>query len=223
MFRLGCVSLCVPRIRQNVVFRRLHCLVRCVWCSHCQDYLKRGEVVCQKNKLYFAAFVFSPQLWLNVIILRCPMASLLLVLMRRPSKFFPKRKMVTTVFFRWDVFKRETMLNWMFCHWPCVLLSQMDPAYEPDEAEVRVLFGLCLKQKRNGANINKDFFSNIVSKGSVSHSVFTLCLTQTANVHVLNFFVSTSFLRKLCVTSLWPPSLSSTPSPTLSATLKMGR
>uniref|UniRef100_A0A8C2WE13 Bifunctional purine biosynthesis protein ATIC n=1 Tax=Cyclopterus lumpus TaxID=8103 RepID=A0A8C2WE13_CYCLU len=46
----------------------------------------------------------------------------------------------------------------------CVL--QMDPDYEPDEAEVRVLFGLYLKQKRNGALINKEFFSNVVSEGS---------------------------------------------------------
>uniref|UniRef100_A0A4W6CNI0 Bifunctional purine biosynthesis protein ATIC n=1 Tax=Lates calcarifer TaxID=8187 RepID=A0A4W6CNI0_LATCA len=48
----------------------------------------------------------------------------------------------------------------------CVL--QMDPDYEPDEAEVRVLFGLYLKQKRNGGLIDKEFFSNIVSKGSLS-------------------------------------------------------
>uniref|UniRef100_A0A673ZBN5 Bifunctional purine biosynthesis protein ATIC n=1 Tax=Salmo trutta TaxID=8032 RepID=A0A673ZBN5_SALTR len=45
----------------------------------------------------------------------------------------------------------------------CVL--QMDPAYEPDEPEVRVLFGLHLKQKRNGAVIDKELFSNVVSKG----------------------------------------------------------
>lgn len=44
----------------------------------------------------------------------------------------------------------------------------MDPDYEPDEEEVRVLFGLHLKQKRNTAVINKEFFSNVVSKGSVS-------------------------------------------------------
>uniref|UniRef100_A0A8K9WTR0 Bifunctional purine biosynthesis protein ATIC n=1 Tax=Oncorhynchus mykiss TaxID=8022 RepID=A0A8K9WTR0_ONCMY len=48
----------------------------------------------------------------------------------------------------------------------CVL--QMDPAYEPDEPEVRVLFGLHLKQKRNGAVIDKDLFSNVVSKGTLS-------------------------------------------------------
>ncbi|CAB1327659.1 unnamed protein product [Coregonus sp. 'balchen'] len=48
----------------------------------------------------------------------------------------------------------------------CVL--QMDPAYEPDEPEVRVLFGLYLKQKRNGAVIDKELFSNIVSKGALS-------------------------------------------------------
>lgn len=55
-----------------------------------------------------------------------------------------------------------------------VLVSQMDPDYEPDDTEVRVLFGLYLKQKRNGGRINKDFFSNVVSKGSVRHwSVLT--------------------------------------------------
>lgn len=49
---------------------------------------------------------------------------------------------------------------------------QMDPDYEPDDTEVRVLFGLFLKQKRNGALINKDFFTNVVSKGSVSCLAF---------------------------------------------------
>lgn len=50
-----------------------------------------------------------------------------------------------------------------------VLVSQMDPDYEPDDTEVRVLFGLYLKQKRNGGRIDKEFFSNVVSKGSVRH------------------------------------------------------
>lgn len=49
-----------------------------------------------------------------------------------------------------------------------VCFLQMDPDYEPDEMEVRVLFGLHLKQKRNGGKIDKEFFSNIVSNGSVS-------------------------------------------------------
>ncbi|KAM9817334.1 bifunctional purine biosynthesis protein ATIC [Neosynchiropus ocellatus] len=48
----------------------------------------------------------------------------------------------------------------------CVL--QMDPDYEPDEAEVRVLFGLHLKQRRNGAKIDKEFFTNVVSEGTLS-------------------------------------------------------
>lgn len=52
------------------------------------------------------------------------------------------------------------------CNEVCFL--QMDPDYEPDETEVRVLFGLYLKQKRNGGKIDKEFFSNVVSKGSVS-------------------------------------------------------
>lgn len=51
----------------------------------------------------------------------------------------------------------------------------MDPDYEPDEAEVRVLFGLYLKQKRNGGLIDKEFFSNVVSEGSVSDLLQDLC------------------------------------------------
>lgn len=47
----------------------------------------------------------------------------------------------------------------------------MDPDYEPDEEEVRVLFGLYLKQKRNGAVIDKELFRNIVSKGKVRNSI----------------------------------------------------
>ncbi|XP_056619228.1 bifunctional purine biosynthesis protein PURH [Triplophysa dalaica] len=50
----------------------------------------------------------------------------------------------------------------------CVL--RMDPEYEADEEEVRVLFGLYLKQKRNGALIDKELLSNIVSKGKLSEA-----------------------------------------------------
>lgn len=57
----------------------------------------------------------------------------------------------------------------------------MDPDYEPDETEVRVLFGLYLKQKRNGGKIDKQFFSNIVSKGSVSVT-FVQLLSNTVAV-----------------------------------------
>ncbi|KAA0722724.1 Bifunctional purine biosynthesis protein PURH [Triplophysa tibetana] len=49
-------------------------------------------------------------------------------------------------------------------------LLQMDPEYEADEEEVRVLFGLYLKQKRNGALIDKELLSNIVSKGKLSEA-----------------------------------------------------
>lgn len=65
----------------------------------------------------------------------------------------------------------------------------MDPDYEPDEAEVRVLFGLYLKQKRNGAVINKEFFSNVVSKGSVSH-----CSLLTFILYIY-FIIDTILLR----------------------------
>ncbi|KAM9454378.1 bifunctional purine biosynthesis protein ATIC [Clarias gariepinus] len=50
----------------------------------------------------------------------------------------------------------------------CVL--QMDPDYEPDEQEVRILFGLHMKQKRNNGVIDKQLFSNVVSSGTLSET-----------------------------------------------------
>uniref|UniRef100_A0A8D0E6X2 Bifunctional purine biosynthesis protein ATIC n=1 Tax=Salvator merianae TaxID=96440 RepID=A0A8D0E6X2_SALMN len=44
----------------------------------------------------------------------------------------------------------------------CVL--QMDPSYEPDENEIRTLFGLYLMQKRNDGVIDRSLFKNIVTK-----------------------------------------------------------
>ncbi|KFZ51189.1 Bifunctional purine biosynthesis protein PURH, partial [Podiceps cristatus] len=44
----------------------------------------------------------------------------------------------------------------------CVL--QMDPHYEPDDNEVRTLYGLHLMQKRNNAVIDRALFKNIVTK-----------------------------------------------------------
>ncbi|KAJ3664961.1 hypothetical protein Zmor_000489 [Zophobas morio] len=44
----------------------------------------------------------------------------------------------------------------------CVL--QIDPAYEPDPIERKVLFGLTLEQKRNNAVIDKSLFSNVVTR-----------------------------------------------------------
>ncbi|KAI2668791.1 Bifunctional purine biosynthesis protein ATIC [Labeo rohita] len=62
----------------------------------------------------------------------------------------------------------------------CVL--RMDPEYEPDEEEVRVLFGLHLKQKRNGAAVDKELFSNIVSKGNLSESALRDLIVATIAV-----------------------------------------
>uniref|UniRef100_A0A8C2I138 Bifunctional purine biosynthesis protein ATIC n=1 Tax=Cyprinus carpio TaxID=7962 RepID=A0A8C2I138_CYPCA len=62
----------------------------------------------------------------------------------------------------------------------CVL--RMDPEFEPDEEEVRVLFGLHLKQKRNGAVIDKELFSNIVSKGKLSESALRDLIVATIAV-----------------------------------------
>lgn len=44
----------------------------------------------------------------------------------------------------------------------CVL--QMDPNYEPDAMERRVLFGLTMEQRRNDAVINQSIFGNVVTK-----------------------------------------------------------
>uniref|UniRef100_A0A098M1J8 Bifunctional purine biosynthesis protein ATIC n=1 Tax=Hypsiglena sp. JMG-2014 TaxID=1550645 RepID=A0A098M1J8_9SAUR len=44
----------------------------------------------------------------------------------------------------------------------CVL--QMDPTFEPEENEIRTLFGLHLMQKRNDGVIDRSLFKNIVTK-----------------------------------------------------------
>lgn len=56
-------------------------------------------------------------------------------------------------------------------YWP-VFGFQMDPHYEPDDLEVRTLYGLNLMQKRNNAVIDRSLFKNIVTKNknvSVGH------------------------------------------------------
>lgn len=40
----------------------------------------------------------------------------------------------------------------------------MDPNYEPDDNEIRTLYGLQLMQKRNNAVIDRSLFKNIVTK-----------------------------------------------------------
>lgn len=44
----------------------------------------------------------------------------------------------------------------------CVL--KMDPAYEPEEQEVRQVYGLYLEQKRNNYKIDASLFTNVVTK-----------------------------------------------------------
>ncbi|KAK6484995.1 bifunctional purine biosynthesis protein PURH-like [Huso huso] len=61
----------------------------------------------------------------------------------------------------------------------CVL--QVDPEYEPDETEVRVLFGLHLMQKRNNAVIDRSLFSKVVTKGELpKHAVRDLIVASIA-------------------------------------------
>lgn len=40
----------------------------------------------------------------------------------------------------------------------------MDPTFEPEENEIRTLFGLHLMQKRNDGVIDRSLFKNIVTK-----------------------------------------------------------
>lgn len=44
------------------------------------------------------------------------------------------------------------------------ICNQMDQSYNPDENEVRTLFGLRLSQKRNNGVINRSLFNNVVTK-----------------------------------------------------------
>lgn len=40
----------------------------------------------------------------------------------------------------------------------------MDPHYQPDDNEIRTLYGLHLMQKRNNAVIDRSLFKNIVTQ-----------------------------------------------------------
>uniref|UniRef100_A0A667GQR7 Bifunctional purine biosynthesis protein ATIC n=1 Tax=Lynx canadensis TaxID=61383 RepID=A0A667GQR7_LYNCA len=60
----------------------------------------------------------------------------------------------------------------------CVL--QMDPSYNPDENEVRTLFGLRLSQKRNNGVIDKSLFSNVVTKNK---DVIGIGAGQQSRIH----------------------------------------
>ncbi len=49
----------------------------------------------------------------------------------------------------------------------CVL--SIDPSYEPEAPERRVLFGLTMEQMRNNAITNGSLFKNVVSKSMEYH------------------------------------------------------
>lgn len=66
----------------------------------------------------------------------------------------------------------------------CVL--KMDPAYEPEEQEVRQVYGLYLEQKRNNYKIDASLFKNIVSKNKeVSCCIFIMEKLTNVRVYVL--------------------------------------
>ncbi len=84
----------------------------------------------------------------------------------------------------------------------------MDPEYEPDEEEVRVLFGLHLKQKRNGAVIDKELFSNIVSKGTVRNTMVLFVRVQILILikmfslcNLFCYICEIYFLKPYCIVS----------------------
>uniref|UniRef100_A0A663FB23 Bifunctional purine biosynthesis protein ATIC n=1 Tax=Aquila chrysaetos chrysaetos TaxID=223781 RepID=A0A663FB23_AQUCH len=60
----------------------------------------------------------------------------------------------------------------------CVL--QMDPRYEPDDNEIRTLYGLHLMQKRNNAVIDRSLFKNIVTKNK---NVIGIGAGQQSRIH----------------------------------------
>ncbi|NP_001383476.1 bifunctional purine biosynthesis protein ATIC isoform 2 [Gallus gallus] len=60
----------------------------------------------------------------------------------------------------------------------CVL--QMDPNYEPDDNEIRTLYGLQLMQKRNNAVIDRSLFKNIVTKNK---TVIGIGAGQQSRIH----------------------------------------
>ncbi|XP_030885789.1 bifunctional purine biosynthesis protein PURH isoform X3 [Leptonychotes weddellii] len=60
----------------------------------------------------------------------------------------------------------------------CVL--QMDQSYNPDENEVRTLFGLRLSQKRNNGVIDRSLFSNVVTKNK---DVIGIGAGQQSRIH----------------------------------------
>lgn len=65
----------------------------------------------------------------------------------------------------------------------CVL--QMDPTYEPEDQEIRQVYGLYLEQKRNNIKIDSSLFTNVVTKNKeVSYN----CLFLFSKYIYLSFF-----------------------------------
>lgn len=65
----------------------------------------------------------------------------------------------------------------------------MDQSYNPDENEVRTLFGLRLSQQRNNSVIDKSLFSNVVTKNKdVSWKISEL--NASNSVGVFSIFIS---------------------------------
>uniref|UniRef100_A0A8C2PHB7 Bifunctional purine biosynthesis protein ATIC n=1 Tax=Capra hircus TaxID=9925 RepID=A0A8C2PHB7_CAPHI len=64
-----------------------------------------------------------------------------------------------------------------------IISREMDQSYNPDENEVRTLFGLRLSQKRNNSVVNRSLFSNIVTKNKdLPESAFRDLIVATVAV-----------------------------------------
>jgi phosphoribosylaminoimidazolecarboxamide formyltransferase/IMP cyclohydrolase len=61
----------------------------------------------------------------------------------------------------------------------CVL--QMDPTYEPEEQELRQVYGLYLEQKRNTFKIDAGLFKNVVTKNKDVSCIILLFVRQSSH------------------------------------------
>lgn len=62
----------------------------------------------------------------------------------------------------------------------------MDPSYNPDENEVRTLFGLRLSQKRNTGVVDRSLFSNVVTKNKdVSSKICELNVSYSVGLFLI--------------------------------------
>jgi AICAR transformylase/IMP cyclohydrolase PurH len=57
----------------------------------------------------------------------------------------------------------------------------MDPTYEPEEQELRQVYGLYLEQKRNTFKIDAGLFKNVVTKNKDVSCIILLFVRQSSH------------------------------------------